>query len=428
MLCCMFLEKISRKCQNDQNHAYQATSVMCKGCPFVVNERCYKENLICLPLLDLDVILGMDWLPSNQILLDYARKPLIFPDPKDSRFIIAIQVEAAIDERAQGYMVLSFLEVKSCSNMNYVAIVKDFLEVFPGPILVAPYKMALAELAELKQKVDKLLEKKMIRPSVSLRGASMMLVKKDDGSRYHHIKVKVEDVQKTMIKMRYGHYEYVVMPFGVTNAPTIFNPSLDKFVVVFIEDKLVYSFTREEHEEHLRAVLEVLKKKELSDKSGCCVAMGTSEDCNGEQEFHWVGRELIRRLTTSSVVILPNPNISFKIYCNASHQGLGCMLMQERKVVTYSSRQLKLHEKNYPTYDLELATIVFALMVLRHYLYGAKFMVFNDNKSLDYLFDQKELNMRQRRTKPSSPQLGESSQPRPTPSRPSQALQPSSPL
>ena len=95
--------------------------------------------------------------------------------------------------------------------------------------------------------------------------------------------------------------------------------------------------------------------------------------------------------------MLPDPLGQFDVYCDASYQGLGCVLMQSGKVVAYASRQLKIHERNYPTHDLELAAIVFALKIWRHYLYGAKFMVFSDHKSLKYLFDQKELNMRQRR-------------------------------
>ena len=84
----------------------------------------------------------------------------------------------------------------------------------------------------------------------------------------------------------------------------------------------------------------------------------------------------------------------FEVYYDASHLGLGYVLMQKKKAVAYASRQLKVYEKNYPTHDLELAAIVFALKIWRHYLYDAQFWVFNDHKSLKYLFDQKELNMR----------------------------------
>ena len=83
----------------------------------------------------------------------------------------------------------------------------------------------------------------------------------------------------------------------------------------------------------------------------------------------------------------------YEVYCDASHQGLGCVLMQHKRAVAYASRQLKVHEKNYPTHDLELAAVVFALKIWRHHLYGCTFVVFSDHKSLKYLFDQKELNM-----------------------------------
>ena len=97
------------------------------------------------------------------------------------------------------------------------------------------------------------------------------------------------------------------------------------------------------------------------------------------------------------MLILPDPKRTFEVYCDASGQGLGCVLMQEGRVVAYASRQLRPHEVNYPTHDLELAAVVFALKIWRHYLYGTRFEVFSDHKSLKYLFDQKELNMRQRR-------------------------------
>ena len=85
------------------------------------------------------------------------------------------------------------------------------------------------------------------------------------------------------------------------------------------------------------------------------------------------------------------------LFTDASGIGLGCVLMQNCRVIAYASRQLKIHEKNYPTHDLELAAIVFALKIWRHYLYGQKFELYSDHKSLKYLFSQKELNMRQRR-------------------------------
>ena len=103
---------------------------------------------------------------------------------------------------------------------------------------------------------------------------------------------------------------------------------------------------------------------------------------------------LKKRLMSAPILALPSRIDDFTIYNDASHQGLGCVLMQHGKVIAYASRQLRPHEKNYPTHDLELAIVVFALKIWRHYLYGVTCEVFTDHKSLKYLFTPKELNMR----------------------------------
>jgi len=198
------------------------------------------------------------------------------------------------------------------------------IHLVPGtkPVSMAPYRMSASELAELKKQLENLLDKKFVRPSVSPWGAPVLLVKKKDGSMrlcidyrqlnkvtiknryplpriddlmdqlvgarvfskidmrsgYHQIKVKDEDMQKTAFRTHYGHYEYSVMPFGVTNAPgvfmeymnRIFHAYLDRFVVVFIDDILIYSKSEEEHAEHLRIVLQVLKEKKLYAKLSKC--------------------------------------------------------------------------------------------------------------------------------------------------------------
>ena len=100
---------------------------------------------------------------------------------------------------------------------------------------------------------------------------------------------------------------------------------------------------------------------------------------------------------TAPVLTIPSGSGGFVVYSDASKSGLGCVLMQHGKVVAYASRQLKEYEKNYPTHDLELAAVVFALKIWRHYLYGETCEIFTDHKSLKYIFTRKELNMRQRR-------------------------------
>ncbi|WVZ97202.1 hypothetical protein U9M48_042754 [Paspalum notatum var. saurae] len=122
-----------------------------------------------------------------------------------------------------------------------------------------------------------------------------------------------------------------------------------------------------------------------------------------DAEFRWTNAqqaafdELKKRLTTAPVLTLPDQQKKFIIYCDASRDGLGCVLMQEGKVIPYASRQLRKHELNYPTHDLELAAVVHALKIWRHYLYGQRCEIYTDHKSLKYIFTQNELNMRQRR-------------------------------
>ena len=285
------------------------------------------------------------------------------------------------------------------------------------------------------------------------------------------MRVHDEDVPKTAFRTRYGDFEFLVMPFGLTNAPAafmdlmnmIFRPYLDQFVIVFIDDILIYSGSGEEHAKHLRIILQTLREHRLYAKLSKCQfwidsvaflghivsAEGVSVDpqkveailnwkppmsvteirsflglsgyyrkfvegfskiaapltrlTRKEEPFLWSEAcqqsfdELKRRLTSAPVLTLPSGQDGFAVYCDASRQGLSCVLMQNDKVIAYASRQLKKHEQNYPTHDLELAVVVFALRIWRHYLYGVPCRIFTDHKSLQYLFTQKELNMRQRR-------------------------------
>nr|GEY22638.1 retrotransposon protein, putative, Ty3-gypsy subclass [Tanacetum cinerariifolium]GEY27311.1 retrotransposon protein, putative, Ty3-gypsy subclass [Tanacetum cinerariifolium] len=174
------------------------------------------------------------------------------------------------------------------------------------------------------------------------------------------LRVHKEGIPKTAFKTRYGHVESTVMPFGLTDAPTVFinrlcKPYLDKFVIVFIDDILIHSKSKEDHKVHLKLVSELLKKEKLFAKF-------------------------------SSV------NFRYK-----KSKGLCCVLMQRGKAIAYASRQLKTHKKNYTTHDLELAAVVFALKTWRHYLYGTKSVIYTDHKSLQHIFDQKDLKMCQRR-------------------------------
>ena len=394
----------------------------------------------------------------------------------------------------------------------------DFpIDLVPGtaPISLPPYRMTPAELKELKAQLQELVDGGFIRPSISPWGALVLFVKKKDGtwrlcvdykqlnkvtirnkyplpriddlfdqlqgakvfskidlrSGYHQLRIMESDVPKMAFRTRYGHYEFLVMSFGLTNAPAafmdlmnhVFRPYLDRFVIVFIDDILVYSRSELEHERHLGLVLQTLRRHQLYAKFNKCefwlsrvgflrhvvsadgiyvgphkveavenweqpttvtevrsflgfagyyrrfiegfskivgplhglTRKGVKFECTERCEGSF--QTLKKRLTSAPVLTLPEGNERFEVYSNPSYQGLGCVLMQHKRVVAYASRQLKKHELNYPTHDLELAVVIFALKTWRHYLYGATCQIFTDHKSLKYLFTQKELNLRQRR-------------------------------
>ncbi|GJY06095.1 putative reverse transcriptase domain-containing protein [Tanacetum coccineum] len=268
-----------------------------------------------------------------------------------------------------------------------------------------------------------------------LQGSSVYS-KIDLRSGYHQLRVKDEDIPKNAFRTRYGHYEFQVMQFGLTNEPAVFmdlmnrvcKPYLDKFVIVFIDDILIYSRNEKGHANHLRIILELLRKEKLYVKFCKCdfwihivQFLGHLIDRQGlyvdpanikapltkltqkNKSYIW-GEEqesafqlLKQKLCKAPILALPEGNDDFVIYCDASLQGLGAVLMQREKVIAYASRQHKPHEENYTTYDLELGAVIFALKIWRHYLYGTKCTVFTDHKSLQHILRQKKLNMRQRR-------------------------------
>ncbi|GJR58860.1 hypothetical protein Tco_1501022 [Tanacetum coccineum] len=391
------------------------------------------------------------------------------------------------------------------------------IDLVPGaaPVARAPYRLAPSEMKELSEQLKELSDKGFIRPSSSPWGASVLFVKKKDGSfrmcidyrelnkltmknryplpriddlfdqlqgssvyskidlrsGYHQLRVREEDIPKTAFRTCYGHYEFQVMPFGLTNAPAVFmdlmnrvcKPYLDKFVIVFIDDILIYSKNKQEHEEHLKQILELLKKEELYAKFSKCefwiskvLFLGHMIDSEGihvdpakieaikdwtspkspteirqflglvgyyqrfikgfskiakpmtkltqkKVKLVWSDKQeaafqlLKQKLCSAPILTLPEGSEDFIAYCDTSKKGLGAVLIQGEKVISYASRQLEIHEKNYTTHDLELGAVVFALKIWRHYLYGTKCTVFTDHKSLQYILDQKELNMRQRR-------------------------------
>ncbi|GJS40679.1 putative reverse transcriptase domain-containing protein [Tanacetum coccineum] len=214
-----------------------------------------------------------------------------------------------------------------------------------------------------------------------LQGSSVYS-KIDLRSGYHQLRVRDEDIPKTVFRTRYGHYDFHVMPFGLTNAPTVFmdlmnwvcRPYLDKFVIVALLAVRSVQFSLEReltvegiHVDH--AKIESTKDWDITHDSKQKFAQFLSLE-REETAF----QTLKQKLCSASILALPKGSENFVVYCDASHKGLGAILMQKEKVIAYASRQLKIHGKNYTTHDLELGAVVFALKMWKHYLYGTKWL------------------------------------------------------
>nr|GEZ02533.1 hypothetical protein [Tanacetum cinerariifolium] len=378
------------------------SNTVIQGCTLFLLNQPFKIDLMPIKLGSFDIVIGMYWLSKYHARIICDEKVVHIPIDSETLIIRAQVTEKKSDEK----------------RLEDIPVVREFLEVFledlPGLS------------SELSDQLQELADRGFIRPSTSPWGAPVLFVKKKDGSfrmcidyrelnkltvknryplpkiddlfdqlqgssiyskinlrsGYHQLSVQDEDSPKTAFKTWYGHYEFQVMPFGLTNVPAVLmdlmsrmcKPYLDKFVIVFINDILIYSRNKEEHEDYLRIILELLKKEKLYAKFSKCdfwinimQFLGHAIDSQG---IRVNPAKIEAKLCEAPILALPKGNHDFVVYCDASHQGLGAVLMQIEKVIAYASRQLKPREENYTTHDLEL---------------GA------------HIFDHKELNMRQHR-------------------------------
>jgi len=317
-----------------------------RGCTVTICSRQTSADLVELEMMDFDAIMGMDWLAACYATVDcranvakfhFPGEPVLewvgnTPTPR-GRFISYLKARKMIAKGCIYHIVRVRDADAEIPTLQSIPIVKEYADVFPDelpgippereidfsidlhpgtqPISVPPYRMAPAELKELKEQLKDLLEKGYIRPSTSPWGAPVLFVRKKDGSLrmcidyrqlnkvtiknkyplpriddlfdqlqgarcfskidlrsgYHQVRVREKDIPKTAFRTRYGHFEFLVMSFGLTNAPAVFmdlmnslfRPFLDLFVIVFIDDILVYSRSEDEHADHLRAVLQTQK-------------------------------------------------------------------------------------------------------------------------------------------------------------------------
>ncbi|GJQ89976.1 putative reverse transcriptase domain-containing protein [Tanacetum coccineum] len=382
-----------------------------KGCKLEIEGHVFDIDLIPFGHGNFDVIIGMDWLSNYKAEIIFHEKVVRIPLPDG-------KVLRVLGERPEEKARLLMSAKSSEKKQEEIVVEIEFrieLTLRATPVAKSPYRLAPSELEEFSGQLKELQDKGFIRPSSSPWGAPVLFVKKKDDLRsgYHQLRVHEDNILKTAFRTRYGHFEFTVMPFRLTNTPAVFmdllnrvcRPYLDKFVIVFIDDILIYSKTREEHflghvingnEIHVNpSKIEVVKNwkapRTLTEVRSFLGLVGYYH------RFIENFSKIAKSLNILTQKCLSNGPEDFVVYCDASGIGLGRVLMQKGKVIAYASRQLKIHKENYTTHDLELDAVVFALKIWRHYLYGTKSVIYMDHKSLHHIFSQKELNMRQRR-------------------------------
>ncbi|GJV36377.1 putative reverse transcriptase domain-containing protein [Tanacetum coccineum] len=427
-----------------------------------------------------DVIIGIDWLVKYQAVIVCDKKIVRIPygdevliikgdgcngGSKSKLSIISCtNTQKYIQKDCQVYlaqvMAKNTNDKSEEKRLEDVPIVQDFLEVFPkdfprlppsrqvefqidllpsvAPVARSPYRLAPSEMQELSTQLQELSEKGFIRPSSSPWGAPVLFFKKKDGSfrmwskvhskidlrsGYHQLKVREEDIPKTAFRTRYGHYEFQVMLFGLTNAPAVFmdlinrmcKPYLDRFMIVqFLGHVIdiegihvdpaniesIKDWASPKTPTKIRQFLGLAGYHQRFIEGFSKIARPMTKLTQKSVKFDWgekaeaAFQPLKQKLCNAPILALHEGSENFLVYCDASHKGLGTVLMQREKVIAYASRQRKVHKKNYTTHDLKLGAVVFAFKMWRYYLYGTKCVVFTDHKSLQHILDQKELNMR----------------------------------
>ncbi|GJZ61820.1 putative reverse transcriptase domain-containing protein [Tanacetum coccineum] len=298
--------------------------------------------------------------------------------------------------------------------LDDIRVVRDFPEVFPddllglplvrkiefridlisgaSPTVRSPYRLASSEMLELPNQL-KTFKKGFIRPSQLTKGAP------SEEEHEVHLKTILDLLKKEKLYAKFSKCEFwlkeVQFLGHVVNRDGI---HVDPSKVESVKNwKIPESSTEIRsflglagyYRRFIENFSKIAKPLTLLTQKNKTYVWGNEQD----EAF----RILKEKLCNAPVLALPDGPDDFVAYCDASKQGFGCVLMQRGKVIAYASRQLRKHEKNYTTHDLELGAVVFALKIWRHYLYGTKSVIYTDHKSLQYIFDQKDLNMRQRR-------------------------------
>nr|GEU76628.1 hypothetical protein [Tanacetum cinerariifolium] len=345
-----------------------STNTILRGCALNLVNHLFKIDLMPIELGTFDVIIGMDWLILHDAIIVCGKKEVHVPLKKRTLVVKG-------DDCVSRLKVVSCMKVKKYVDRGRLPPprkVEFEIELVPGatPVARAPYRLTPSEMKEFAKQLQELSDKGFILLSSSPWGAPVLFVKKKDGS--FHMCIDDRELNKLTIKNLF---------MDLMNR--VCKPFLDKFMIVFVDDILIYSKNKEEHEEHLRIILELLQKEKLYAKflkyefwldsvkflGHMINSQGVHVDPTKVEAIKsWTAPKSLTedKLFSAPILALPEGSKDFIVYCDASLRGYGAVLMQREKVIA-------------------------------HYLNGVKCTVFTDHKSLQYILDQKELNMRQRR-------------------------------
>ncbi|GJW15215.1 putative reverse transcriptase domain-containing protein [Tanacetum coccineum] len=358
-----------------------STNTVIKVATLTLLNQPFEIYLMPIKLGSFDVVIGMDWLSKHHAKILCDEK--VVHIPINGQTLIIRVMEKKSDEK----------------KLEDIPVVREFPDVFPEDLPGLPPVLQTGALSDQVLRLGELLIDDLFD---QLQGSSVYS-KINLRSGYHQLRVRDEDIPKTTFRTRYKHYEFQVMPFGLTNAPAVFmdlmnrvcKPYLDKFVIVFVDDILIYSHKEEEHAKHLRIILELFRKEKLYAKFSKCdfwirivQFLGHLIDSQG---LH------VDPAKIKAVKNWETPTTPTEVRQFLGLAGYNRRFIEAPILALLEGNDDFPHEENYTTHDLELGAVVFAIKIWRHNLYGTKCTVFTDHKSLQHILHQKDLNLRQRR-------------------------------
>ncbi|XP_071739409.1 uncharacterized protein [Rutidosis leptorrhynchoides] len=348
-----------------------------RGCALNISNNLFEVDVMPVELGSFDVVIGMDWLSKNHADINYAEKSIRIPLENGENLVIQgdkskVNFNVISCMRARRYLkkgypsiLTQMKELKTKEiGLEDVPVVREFpqIDLVPGatPFAKSPYRLAPSELQELSNQLQELLDKGFIRPSVSpwvknryplpriddifdqLQGSSVYS-KIDLRSGYHQLRVKEDDVPKTSFRTRYGHFEFLVMPFGLTNAPAVFMDMMNRLYAKFSKcgfwldsvQFLGHVVNREGLAGYYRRFIQNFSK----------ITRPSTVLTHKDKKFEWSSTQesafqMLKQ--TAPILSLPKGNEDFLVYCDASRQGLGCVLMQRQKLNMRQKRWVEL--------------------------------------------------------------------------------------